>query len=66
MLSPHIANESPAQDTSVSFTKARTGLQRTTTDNAMPVLTCAVRCRCRWQSRSIWLCKQEVRPICRR
>ena len=41
--------------TSVPFTKARTGLQRTTTDNAMPVLTCAVRCRCRWQSRSIWL-----------
>jgi hypothetical protein len=46
--------------TSVPFTKARTRLQRTTTDNAMPVLTCAVRCRCRWQSRSIWLWEQGV------
>jgi hypothetical protein len=50
----------PSRATSVPFTAVLTGPQGATTDNAMPVLTCAVRYRRRWQSRSIWLCKQVV------
>jgi hypothetical protein len=52
--------------TSLPFTTVLTGPQRTTTDNAMLVLTCSGSERRRWQDRPIWLCKQEVRSICRR